>query len=155
MINQQRAENASFKTLQIIGFALPAGAALFLLVGFMLNQDKLALLPDDNNSAVCYIALAFGVGSSIMSNVIFNGILQKIDTSVLAKEKFPKYVAAYIIRLSLIEGAALFNAVAFLLSACLLNAGMAIGLIALMLSIRPQRQKTIDDLKVYYPDTLD
>lgn len=152
---QRQNTPVNFRALQIITLALPGGAALFLLTTFLINKDRLMLMPDGINNAVIYIALAFGVIFSVISVLIFNIILQKIDTSVLAKEKFPKYVAAYITRFALIEAAALFNSVAFLLSGCLLNAGMALALVVLMLSARPQRAKATEDLKIYYPDSLD
>ncbi len=153
---QQQTINATFKSLQIITMAMCGGAALFLSVTFFLNRNRLVLMPqNDPNSIIIYIAVGFALLSVILGSLLFNMLLHKIDTNALAKEKFPKYVSAYIVRYALMEGAALFNAVAFLLSGCLISAGAAFLLIIFMLSIRPRRTKTIEELKIYYPDNLE
>ena len=145
-----------FKTLQIITFALCGGVALFLAVTFLIIKRELTLLPDGEETPVLnYIALAMAVASVLLSNVLFQAALAKIDTGLPLNKKFPMYTSAYIVRFALLEGAGLFNVVVFLLSGALINAFIAGVLIVLMLTLRPQRQKTIDDLKVYYPDTLD
>ena len=152
----QQAVSPNFKMLQIITLALCCGATLFLLVTFFLNKNRLVLMPvNDSNTIIIYIAMAFGLSSIILSSVLFNIILQKIDTNASAKVKFSKYVIAYITRYALIQGAALFNAVSFLLSGSLISAGVALVLIIYMLSIQPQRGKTIEDLKIYFPDSLE
>jgi hypothetical protein len=152
---QRYSTPVNFKILQIITLVLPGGATLFLFTVFFLNQNRLVLMPGDGNSLIVYVALAFGGVFSILSNVLFKSLLGRIDTLVAVKEKFQKYVAAYITRYALIAGAALFNMAVFLLSGCLLNAIMTMALIIFMLAVRPQRHKTIEDLKIYYPDTLE
>ncbi|MFD1256782.1 hypothetical protein ACFQ3S_08230 [Mucilaginibacter terrae] len=152
----QQPANSTFKALQMITLALCSGVILFLLVAIFINQHKLVLMPaNDPNTIIIYIAIALSIVSVISSNILFNILLKKIDTNTSVKEKFTKYVAAYITRYALLEGAALFNVVALLLSGCLISAGVALMLIIFMLSIRPQRSKTIEDLKIYYPDTLE
>lgn len=144
------------KTLQIITLALPAGIIMFLAVSFLVNTQPLIVLPANEQSPVLtYIALAMAVASVFLSNVLFQNALSKIDTGLPLRKKFPLYTSAYIVRFALLEGAGLFNVTVFLLTGVLLHALIAAVIILLMLVLRPQRQKTIDDLKVYYPDTLE
>jgi len=145
-----------FKSLQIITLALPAGIALFLAVTFLIIKIELTLLPNGEQSNVLnYIALGMAVVCVFVSDFLFKNTLAKIDTGLPVNRKFPMYTAAYIIRFALLQGAGLFNVVVFLLTGVLMNALIGAAIILLMLVLRPQRQKTIDDLKVYYPDTLD
>jgi hypothetical protein len=149
-------QQPQFKSLQIITLALPAGIILFLVVTFLIGQKEFALLPHDEQSSVLnYMALGMAAAMLLVSNFIFQKLLARIDTALSASKKLPMYVQAYIVRFALLESAGLFNVVVFLLTGVLLNALVAIGIILLMLTTRPTRQKTIDDLKVYYPDTLD
>lgn len=147
---------SQFKTLQIITFALCGGVALFLAVTFLVIKKELILLPNAEQPPILnYIATGMAVASVVLSNVLFRAALAKIDTGLPLNKKFPMYTSAYIVRFAFLEGAGLFNVVVFLLTGVLINALIAVALIILMLTLRPQRQKTIDDLKVYYPDTLD
>jgi hypothetical protein len=148
--------NPTFKILQIITMALCGGVIVFLLLALFINQDKLVLMPfNDPNSIIIYIAIVLALLCVVLSTVLFNILVKKIDTNTAVKEKLLKYITAYITRYALIEGAALFNVVAFLLSSCLISASVALALIILMLRIRPKRTKTTEDLKIYYPDTLE
>ncbi|MDT3403453.1 hypothetical protein [Mucilaginibacter terrae] len=145
-----------FKTLQIITLALPIGISLFLAVSFLINQLELVMLPNnEQNSVLNYIGLGLAAVSFLISNILFQKQLSKIDTSAPIIKKFGLYTSAYIVRFALLEGAGLFNVVVFLLTGVLLNALIAAAIILFMLASRPQRQKTIDHLKVYYPDTLE
>ncbi|WP_295770137.1 hypothetical protein [uncultured Mucilaginibacter sp.] len=146
----------SFKALQIITYALCIGVVMFLGVAFMLKHTELVLWPGEGQDRLLnIIALVMAVASVLLSNILFQSLLSKIDTGLPVSEKLPQYVTAYVVRFALMEGMGLFNVVVFLLTGCLINAAMAIAIILLMLAVKPTREKTIDDLKVYYPDTLD
>lgn len=151
----RQSRQTTFKNLQIITGALCTGVFLFLAVSFLLAKNKLALLPSADNLVLFYVGIGMAAVCTILSFVIFNNLLTQIDTSQPVSNKFSRYVAAYISRYALLEGSALFNTVIFLLSGCLVSAGIAIALLGIMLSLIPKRDKVKEDLKIYYPDTLD
>jgi hypothetical protein len=146
----------NFKSLHIVHAALCAGVILFLITAVFINQQALIMVPaNDNNSIIIYIAIVMAVVSTILGYILFNIVVSKIDTSVPVNQKLPKYLSACIVRYALIEGGALFNVAVFLITGCLINAGIAAILALLMISLRPQRQQFITDLKVNYPESID
>ncbi len=146
----------TLRSIQIVHLALIIGVTLFMVISFVNNANRLALLPDDEtHMTLVYVACGMAVLSVIVSSALYNNLLGKIDTSSPLSQKLPQYFSASITRWALLEGAALFNVVVFLLSGSLLNVGLAILLLALMGNLRPSRQKVTDELKISYPDVLE
>ncbi len=146
----------TLRSMQIVHLALMIGVALFMVISFVNNANSLALLPvDETHLTLVYVACGMAVVSAIIGSALFNNLLGKIDTSSPLSQKLPQYFSANITRWALLEGAALFNVVAFLLSGSLLNVGVAILLLVLMGSLRPSRQRVTDELKISYPDVLE
>ncbi|MBS7565455.1 hypothetical protein KHS38_13670 [Mucilaginibacter sp. Bleaf8] len=108
-----------------------------------------------DNSVLSYTAIGFAVLMVLLSQFLFKTMLSRIDLSSPVKSKFANYVSAFIVRAALVEGSTLLNIVVVLLSGSYLNMGVAVVLLLILISLRPQKAKVIEDLKIYYPDVLD
>lgn len=152
----ETAPTSQFKTLQILHAALCVGPAIFLGLAFFVNTNQLVWFPNaEKGSTINFIGIGFAIFGVLLSTLLYRSLLSKIDTSLPLSKKFPKYTSAFIVRCALLEGAALFNTAVFMVTGCLINAIISALLMVLLISLRPERQKLVDDLKIQYPDILE
>lgn len=152
----QQQQPLTFKALQIVHIALCTGATLFLAVVLFLRSNMPGQqIVESNNDVLNYVALGFGVGMIVLSQILFKTMFARIDLSSPIGKKFPQYTSAFIVRAALVEGATILNVVTVMLSGSYLNLGMAVLLLLVLISMRPQKQRVVEELKIYYPDNLD
>lgn len=135
--------------------ALCAVIVLFLVTATFVSQQALVMMPaNSDNNLIIYIAIFMAIVFAVLGYVLFNALVNKINTDAPVKEKLPKYLSACIVRYGLLTGGALFNTAVLLLTGCLINAGVAAILALLMITLRPQLQQFNTDLKVNYPESI-
>ena len=147
---QQKQKAPNLKTLQIITMALCTGVILFLAVTFFLNQDKEMTMGPvlDKDAPLFYAGVILAAAAIVFSTVLYRSMLAKIDPSLPIPGKMAQYASATITRYALLEGAALFNTVIFLLTACLINAGITAILVIIMIKVKPTLAQVMNDLNI-------
>lgn len=154
-MNNSNQNTQPFKTLQIIHAALCAGLIMFLAVTLFLNGGKWHTDITAHDVPLFYVAITFVVGMPFLSNLMYQKKLALVDLKAPANTKVVQYTTACIIRYALIEGAALFNVVAWFVTGNLILAIVAGALILFMIALRPVKSKVMTILQISYPDTLE
>ncbi len=130
-------EQVPFRTIQIVIGALMFGALLFAVIAYSVAQP-----PRAGNELLAYIAAGFAVLQLVMSLVVpAVAIRQKLQElrargsatgPVLAMDYFNVYQTRLIVRAALLESAAFFGGVAYIVSGAWWILATAIGLIAVI-----------------------
>lgn len=141
----------NLKQLQIVHLAMCIAPALFLAIVFVLNKNNFteAIFGDD---VLYFITPAMAVGAFITGQLLFKKHLSAIDPDMSLSERLAKYQSAFIIRQALIEGATIFNIVAYFLLGHSFFAAIALVLILLMFTFRPTKFRVSEDLQLNYTD---
>jgi DMSO reductase anchor subunit len=143
-----------FTTLQIIHGALCLGPTLFAVVSYSITPNTHSDIRP-NDSVLLYVAAFMALSMVFVSNFLFNKQLAVIDFTAPVKQRLLQYQTACIVRYALLEGAALFNVVVFLLTGNYISLAIGAAMIVFMVTIRPTRPVVTEALKISYPDTLD
>jgi hypothetical protein len=143
-----------FKTLQIVHGAQCLSVILFLAITVILNGNKGHIAVEPNDSPLLYIALVIAIGAPFLSNNLYQKKVAKIDLSAPLSKKFPEYTSACIIRYALLNGAGLLNIVVWFTTRNLIAAIVSAGLIAVLIIIRPTKNRITHILQISYPETL-
>lgn len=147
--------NASkLKTLQIIHIAFCIAVFNFALIAFFLVKDSVYLnLKLEQPTPLFPQFPIIAVLAVFTASFLFKKQLSSLTDAPSLDEKITKFQTAFLIRSAILEGAALMNTVAFLMtsnSAFLL--ATAIPFLFLLIS-RPTKQQIIAELNLSYPDT--
>ena len=141
------------RTLQIIVFAFCIGPVILTIVAFFINHPEIHFNMVNIEEPLLLIAPIIALISSIGSRIIFNSIINSIKNNfeLLIADKFLKYQTALIVRVALLEGAALFNIVVFLITGNTFTLYFALLCILGIWFRRPTKEKVSEDLNL--PDT--
>ena len=141
----------NLKPIQIVHLAMCIAPALFLAIVFVLNKNDFnaAIFGDD---VLYFITPAMAAGAFITGHMLFKKHLSAIDKDMSLSERLTKYQSAFIIRQALIEGATIFNIVAYFLLGHSFFAAIALILILLMFAFRPTKFRVSEDLQLNYTD---
>jgi len=150
MIQQKLTSKAFFRTLTVIHAALMMGIVSFTTVVLLIRNDNQVSSGFDENSMLIFIVISAiltllgGIGNKIAYTTFVKGAQKKETLSA----KMQAWQVACIIRMALLEGSALFTVVIFLLSGQYYFLIFTLILLALMLTVKPSKQKAIDDLQL-------
>ncbi|TKC04897.1 hypothetical protein [Pedobacter frigoris] len=140
--------------MQIMHIAFCIAVFNFALVAFFLVKDSIHLnLRLEQPTPLFPIFPIIAVLAVFIGSFLFKKQLNGVTDIPSADDKIAKYQTAFLIRSAILEGAALMNTVAFLMtsnSVFLLAA--AFPFLFLLIS-RPAKQQIIDELNLTYPDT--
>ncbi|HEY0771185.1 MAG TPA: hypothetical protein VGD31_12705 [Sphingobacteriaceae bacterium] len=144
-------QNINLKPIQMVHLAMCIAPTIFLTVVFILNQSN-SRYGEFGNDPLYFITPAMAAGAFITGQILFKKHLSAIDTDMILSERLAKYQSAFIIRQALIEGATIFNIVAYFLLRHYFFAAIATVLILLMVTFRPTKFRVSEDLQLNYTD---
>ena len=143
-----------FKALTVLHYALTTGITLVIMIAYFLagatasrNNEMLAAIFQYMVPALAFICIAAG-------NVLYKKRVNNIKTKNSLAEKLNDYRAAFILRDALLEGAALFAIIAYMLCDKLILLGVAILLVLIFVFIKPTKDKLIKDLELSSDETV-
>lgn len=144
-------QTLNLKPIQIIHLTMCMAPAIFLTVVFFLNRNT---LPNAafGTDPLYFMTPLMAAGALIAGQILFKKHLSAIKTDLDLSERLMKYQSAFIIRQALIEGATLFNVVAYLLIGHSFFSIIALVLILLMLTLRPTKFRVTEHLQLNYAD---
>lgn len=129
------------RSLQMITGAMAMGIVTLTGVMLTLNDGELVMKPETLSIVGIIMAAMFVMNSLVIPNLIVSSQLKKIDSSQVRtaapQEKYamvsPAYRIRHIIGCALLEGAAFFNLVVYMLTSFAGNLGAASLLLVVML----------------------
>jgi hypothetical protein len=150
----QQTTQQYFKALSVLHFALITGVTLFIVIAYFLrgaiahgNNEALANIFQYIVPVLAFICIAAG-------NVLYKKRVNDIKNKKNLAEKLNDYRAAFILRDALLEGAALFAIIAYMLCSELILLGVAILLVLIFVFIKPTKDKLIKDLELSSDETV-
>ena len=143
------------KTIQIIHLAFCAAILAFGVVAIMITKDNLFFgLEFKNADPVVFIAHIFALISLVISGLLFNKLIGNIDSNIRSTEKITQYQTAFLVKCAFLEGAALFNIVACLVTNNALTLIFATICLAYLWLSRPTDQKIYETLQMQDPNSF-
>jgi hypothetical protein len=150
----QQTTQQYFRALTVLHFTLTTGLTLFIVLAYFLqgamaqgNNETLANIFEYMVPALAFICIAAG-------NVLYKKRMNDIKTKNSLAEKLNDYRAAFILRDALLEGAALFAVIAYMLCGEWILLGVAIFLLLIFIFINPTKDKLIKDLELSSDETV-
>ncbi len=132
----------SFKAMNILHLGLLGGLFLFAVVSlYLVYTGSFPPSMQDNEQLLQVGALALAGLGIFFGNRIFKSRMLAIQDMPTAKEKIAFYQTANIVRWALIEGAALFSIICFMLTANYAFLALAVALIILLMVLKPTKEK--------------
>jgi len=134
-------ETVPFKTVQIIAAALVLGPLFFLVIAFVSTQGQ-----PPNDPTIAYIGAGFAVvllcGSLVASKVVGNAKVRELQAGgkpLSNLDYFQVLQTRVIVRAAMLEGAAFFNCIGYMISQLWWSMATVLGLLAVMLILFPTR----------------
>ena len=129
--------------VSIIHYVLMFSVLFFLIiVYYTLQQPSLNFVFDN---VIDYIPLVYAIVMVVVHNFLYQKEVSKLNANLTAQEKWVKFQTAHLIRMALLEGAALFNVVFFLISNNLVFFYTALILAFVMFLRRPSVSQITTD----------
>lgn len=150
MINNDKQSNPkeNFKINFIIYFTLLAGLILFALLAYFFPRGQEVGLNESLLNIFTYIVPTFAVFEIFLSQFVYNKFIQQIQTKATLFDKIGKYRTAKIISWALLEGAALFSVIAFIITrSSFFYIVLFVILIAFILS-KPSLDEFLNDFRI-------
>lgn len=134
----------SFRTLNIIYFAMLMGMVIFLTIVVVALKPQNA--PGFNT--IIYVFYAVSFASVFFSSFMYRIRSNAAQTLNSLQEKLAHYRSGVIVRLALVEGPIIFGIVLYLLSGKFLVLALTFMLLVYFVFIRPTKDKAIKDLNL-------
>jgi DMSO reductase anchor subunit len=150
MINNSIQSNPkeNFKINFIIYFALLTGIMMFALLAYFFSRGQEVGPNESLLNIFTYIVPTFAVFEIFLSRFMYNKFIMQIQSNASLVEKIGKYRTAKIISWALLEGAALFSVVAFVITrSFFFYIVLFVILIAFILS-KPSFDEFLNDFKI-------
>ena len=144
-------QTINLKPIQIIHLSLCMAPTIFLTLVFVLNSNNLQESVF-GSGPLYFLTPAMAAGAFITGQMLFKKHLAAIGTAMSLSERLIKYQSAFIVRQALVEGATLFNVVAYFLLGHFFFAVIALVLILIMVTFRPTKFRVAEDLQLNYTD---
>lgn len=139
--DQLPSETVPFKTVQIIAAALVLGPLFFLVIAFISTQGQ-----PPGDPIVAYIGAGFAVillcGSLVASKVVGTVKVRQLQAGGSQPSNmdfFQVLQTRVVIRAAMLEGAAFFNCIGYMISQLWWSMATVLGLLAVMLILFPTR----------------
>ncbi len=139
-----------FNTLRMLFMALATGQVLFAGVAYYLQSQGQMGLDEEGEMGQIFLVLGLvmGIGGIFGGNYVYKQLLAKARGLPSLKEKLMQYRTANIVRYALLEGAAIFSLVGYLLTGAFNLLIMAGGLIVWFITLAPSQSRAIEDLEL-------
>ncbi|MES2454896.1 MAG: hypothetical protein V4594_05135 [Bacteroidota bacterium] len=145
---------SKLKTIQTIHLAFCSAILAFAAVATLTVKDKIyfeASFSQDNPFYPLFPIL--GIIAVVAGVFLFNKNASAIAEMETLDKKLTKYQEAFLIRTALLEGAALMNTVAFLISANLVFLLVVAIPFLTLVRFRPTKDSIIETLNLQYPES--
>jgi len=139
------------KTLFVMCYALIGGMVMFSIISIVVSNSngKHGFITEEQERLIFYVVVAvFAMGGITSSFALFKGRLQAAKQKAGLAAKLQDYKAAIIMRYALLEGPGLFSIVVYFLTGDIRVLIATAAIIALMVFIKPTREKLIADLEL-------
>ncbi len=142
MVNNTNKNGGALKAMNILHLAMLAVLVAFSLIStYLVYSGNFTPSMQENQQLLQVAALALAGLGIFFGNRIFKSRLMDIQNMPTLKEKIGFYQSANIVRWALIEGAALFSIVCFLLTSNYAFLALAVALIILFMVLKPTKEK--------------
>jgi len=133
--------------LQILFFGLLIGPAMLMAVAYILHQTGgFSPVFIDLDEILLIIVLTVGAGTFLASRAVFEKQLSDARAKSELSEKLDAYKTAIILRFALYEAPAFLAAILFLVSGSIGLLLVGIGILAYMITMRPNQDGMMMDL---------
>ena len=144
------------KTILLIHIALCTGVLLFAGVALVMNSGALTFnMAINHDDPIEYLAPIMAVTVIALSTILFNKLIGEIDYTSRPVNRFTKYQTAFIVKMALLEGGALMNIVACIITKNALFLAIAAIVFFIMSAARPTKDKVYGQLGLQDTDDLD
>jgi hypothetical protein len=150
MITQSPA--TTVKTMKFIHGALLAGQVLFAVVAYATGTKAIYFNARDTKDVFFFVAPLLAFGSIVVGFFLFKQLTGRLIEKTDLQSKIGGYQGAFITRSASLEGASLFNIVAFMLSGNLFYLFISVLLMLILLRSRPTVNLIAQDLQLGYDD---
>jgi hypothetical protein len=149
MSRKPQTSRVFFRVLEILYYALISGQVLTILVAFYIHQMvSIETGMDDAIYIFLFIVPLILIGGFSGSRFVFRKIVNASKNKPGLIEKMSLYRVALIVRYFLLEVPSFFSIVIYLLTGNLLFLGMAGLIVVLFFTLRPTRDKAVQDLEL-------
>jgi hypothetical protein len=138
---------SAVKMLTIIHAGLITGIILFTLATFSITLQRGFSFSADPLIIIDIILPVLGI---FVGNFLYKTLIAKISAESSLSQKIAAHQTASIVRFALLEGPALFSVVVYMLSGNMLFLVILAVILAYFISVRPTRNKMIEDMKLDY-----
>jgi DMSO reductase anchor subunit len=146
--NSQSNPKENFKINYIIYFALLAGVIMFALFAYFF-PNKQEVGPNESFLNIfTYIVPTFAVFEIFLSRFMYNKFVMQIQSNATLFEKIGKYRTAKIISWALLEGAALFSVVAFIITRSVFFYVVLLVIIVAFILSKPSVDEFLNDFRI-------
>jgi len=146
--NSQSSPKENFKINFIIYFALLAGIMIFALLAYFISNRQEAGQNENILSILTYVVPTFAVFEIFLSRFIYSKFIQQIQSNATLFEKIGKYRTAKIVSWALLEGAALFSVVAFIVTRSVFFYVVLLVIIVAFILSKPSLEEFINDFTI-------
>ena len=144
----------SFRTIDIIYFAILIGQMIYFLIGLYLIQSGNMEGMKSLNTIFMFVTPVVIFSSILAAKFIYSKQVINFDKTLSLDAKLISYRTNNIIRLALFEGANIFNISVMIITANYFFAALFIIIIVLFFLNRPTKEKFIMDYEISADDVL-
>ncbi len=149
MTNENFSLNEAIKINLIIWVALIMGMLFFAAISvFLVTSGGVKINQIEQFTTLIYIVPSFAIMSVFAGFFMFKKKLTAIREKTDVITKISEYHAALIIRWALLEGAAFFSIVSYLLTGNYILLGIAVVIITIFILIMPSRVRLETDIEL-------
>ncbi len=156
MTNENFSLNEAIKINLIIWAALIMGMLFFSAISiFLVTSGVMNVNQIEQFATLIYIVPSLAIICVFAGFFVFKQKLEAIREKTDVITKIAEYRAALIIRWALLEGAAFFSIVSYLLTGNYILLGIAVVIIIIFILIMPSRVRLETDLELSWQDKND
>lgn len=142
------------KPIKTIHAAFCAAVLLFAVTVFFMVRTRVYFDANFNQDNGLYPLFPIMALFAIFAGIkLFNKHIALVEESADLDSKFAKYQVAFLIRCAFLEGGALMNVSAFLITANLVFVLAALFPFFFLVKFRPNKAEVVEVLNLQYPET--
>lgn len=146
--NNQSNPKENFKITFIIYFALLAGIMMFALLAYFFPDGHEVGQNENLLNIFTYLVPTFAVFEIFLSRFMYGKFIMQIQSNATLFEKISKYRTAKIISWALLEGAALFSVVAFIITRSVFFYIVLFVIVIAFILSKPTLDEFINDFRI-------
>lgn len=150
MINDSNQSNPkeNFRVNYIIYFALLVGIIMFALFAYLFPRGQEDVPNENLLNIFTYIVPTLAVFEIFLSRFMYHKFIQQIQSNATLFEKISKYRTAKIVSWALLEGAALFSIIAFIITRSFFFYIVLFVIVIAFILSKPSLDECINDFRI-------